>query len=334
VSSWVTVRAPVRVLDAGGWSDTWFAVHGTVCHLSVGPGTQVRARAVRPASMDGPEVRLELPDFKDSYRYLLAAPPGRHPILEVALRQWAPPGASLEVEVSSAVPPGSSLGTSASVVVALVAALQALGGVAPGPADLARAAHEVEAVHLGRQSGVQDQVAAAFGGINLVRVDPYPRFEVTPLALSAATLEALRRRVVTVYLGAHDSSAVHETVIAGLGQDDPRLGPIRVAATRAAAALVAGDLGAYGEAMTSSSEGQAALHASLVNDRARRVMQVAADLGAIGWKVNGAGGAGGTVTIIGPEDPAELVSELTERERFRVLSLRVEETGAHIVTVA
>lgn len=41
VPSRVVVRAPVRVLDAGGWTDTWFAGQGAVCHLAVGDGTQV-----------------------------------------------------------------------------------------------------------------------------------------------------------------------------------------------------------------------------------------------------------------------------------------------------
>ncbi len=30
-------RTPVRAADAGGWTDTWFAGHGVVCSVALGP---------------------------------------------------------------------------------------------------------------------------------------------------------------------------------------------------------------------------------------------------------------------------------------------------------
>lgn len=331
MTSWVKFHAPVRILDAGGWTDTWFAGHGVVCHLCVGPGAQASARMVPTGRTDGAQVQLRVPDFDDCYTFSLASLPGRHSLLEATLRRWAPPGCSLEVVVSSGVPSGSSLGTSAAVVVALVGALQTLGGVPPAPATLAHAAHEVETVDLGRQCGVQDQVAAAFGGANLVHITPYPEFEVSPLNLDPATWEALARRVVTVYMGSHDSSAVHKMVIEDLAGDDGRLQPMRAAAARAAAALAAGDIAGYGEAMTANTTAQAALHPTLVNPVARRVIKVSAALGAAGWKVNGAGGAGGTVSVIGPDDPGRLIAELGEMEGVTLLTMQPSSAGAQIV---
>lgn len=286
-----------------------------------------------------PQVSLQVPDFGDSYTFALDQPPGRHPLLEAALGRWAPPGASLEVEVSSAVPAGSSLGTSASVAVALIAALRALGGQASSPAELARAAHDIETKELGRQSGVQDQVAAAFGGASLVSVSPYPSFEVEPLGIPPATLCALGERAVTAYLGAfHDSSTVHETVIAHLEGDSASaerlLEPMRDAARRAAKALVAGDLGAYGRAMAANTQAQADLHPSLVNPLAREVIATAALAGAIGWKVNGAGGPGGTVTLLGPQEPremAKMVEQLQGIAGVAILELRPAPSGARVL---
>ena len=108
-------------------------------------------------------------------------------MLEAALTPLAPPDCELEVTLTSPVPPGSGLGTSASVLVALIAALQALGGCVPDAQQLAQAAHEVETVDLARQSGVQDQIAAAFGGANFVSIVPYPRFDVRSLTIPAQT---------------------------------------------------------------------------------------------------------------------------------------------------
>lgn len=351
------VRAPVRVLDAGGWTDTWFAGYGTVCHLAVGPGAEVVARR-RPVEKDQVAmVHLRLPSFADEYRFPVDEAPGRHPMLEAALRRWAPRRCQLDVTVSSPVPPGSGLGTSASVVVALISALQDLGGAVASPDRVAQSAHEVETVDLALQSGVQDQVAAAFGGANLVTIDPYPRFRVRPLEVKPGTWEDLRRRVLTVYLGErHDSSAIHTSVIERLSSNggvgpsgdaakngDGRPGddrtadterlmaPLRSAAEHAATALSNGDLDAYGEAMISNTQAQTALHPALVSPLARQVIDIARRHRAAGWKVNGAGGYGGTVSVLGPEDPDELQKALGNVKSLRILQLRPWPEGVRII---
>ena len=50
--------------------------------------------------------------------------------------------------------------------------------------------------------------------------------------------------------------------------------------------------------MIANTDGQRALHADLVGADARRVIDLAARDGAIGWKVNGAGGDGGSLTVL------------------------------------
>lgn len=236
--------------------------------------------------------------------------------------------------MASSVPPGSGLGTSASVTVALIAALHTLAGGRLDPAALARAAHQNETVDLGLQSGVQDQIAAAYGGCNLVTIDPYPEVDVRALNLASATWDELAGRIVTVYLGApHRSNAVHELVIAHLARSNgaPLLARLRAAARQAADALIAGDVDRYGEAMIANTEAQAALHPALVNPLAWEVTERAERCGALGWKVNGAGGEGGTVTIVGPDDPGELVAALGSIGGVTMVPLRPAREGARIV---
>ncbi len=324
----------MRVLDAGGWTDTWFAGHGAVCNLAVSQGTEISVTLSRLGRGRQAEVDLWVRSFGERYRFAVHAPPNRHPLLETTLRRWCPPGVSVNVEVASSVPPGSGLGTSASVVVALVAALRAATGGTIDAHGLAAEAHRIETEDLGRQSGVQDQIAAAHGGANLVVVGPYPATEVHTLPLSIDTWEELTRRLVTVYLGApHRSSSVHEAVIARLASSDPDvlLRPLRSAAHGAALALVAGDIDAYGQAMTYNTEAQALLHPGLVGQRAGAVIELASSHGAVGWKVNGAGGDGGSVTIVCPEDPAPLVAELDSTGGVTRLQLEPTRQGARVV---
>lgn len=329
----VRVRAPVRVLDAGGWTDTWFSGGGVVCHLAVEEGVDATVKVRNPLARGVRTTELSVPAFRSRYSFSLEECPGRHPLLEAALRRWAPPDCHIEVTVRSFVPAGSGLGSSASVTVALISALHALSGEVLSPLSLAKAAHDIETKDVGLQSGIQDQIAAAYGGSNLIRIEQYPEAMIRPVVVPRTTWEDLTERLVTVYLGApRRSSDVHEAVIAHLrGRGGLKLlDPLRAAASAAAEALVAGDLRAYGEAMIRNTDAQAALGAGIVSPLAEQVIELAGRRGVFGWKVNGAGGPGGTVSLIGSRDPEALTSAMASLPGVSVLELRPARSGAAI----
>lgn len=348
----VRATAPVRVADVGGWTDTWFGSPGQVCHVAVGPGVAVDAAVVPRASVGGgpAPVRVHLPDVEarpfavgpDPRRGWSAPTPGRHPLIEHAIAAVldavaVPDAVSIDVVVRSAVPPGASLGTSASVVVALLGALDALvAGGARSPHDLARLAHEVETARAGREAGVQDQWAAAFGGAELLAIAPYPDVRRRAIEVPSDALDELGDRLVTVAFGPHDSSAVHRQVIdaliscGGLEHDPARQALRRLAALagEAADALEAGEVDRWARLLVDATEAQAALHPGLVGARHLAAIDVAHRQGAAGWKVNGAGGDGGSLTVVlgtGPTSgsPRDLVDALERLDpTWRVLDLR------------
>ena len=170
------------------------------------------------------------------------------------------------------------------------------------PAEVAAAAHAVEVERLAQQSGIQDQLCAAFGGVNFIEMPEYPRGVVTPVGMSEPARDELERRLVLVYMGSsHRSTDVHRSVIERLTREGPAadvLDRLRAAAADARAAAAAGDCTALGRAMQVNTEAQAALHPSLVSDDARRVIEIARAHDAAGWKVNGAGGDGGSLTLL------------------------------------
>ena len=334
----VSVTVPVRIADLGGWTDTWFAGHGAVCHLAMCPGVTVRL-STRGADA-GPRMVIDVVDFEERHQL----PDGgafrqRHALLAAAI-DAAPldPALSCHLSLTSSVPPGASLGTSAAVVVGVLAAFDAMSGVPVEPRTLAARAHMVEVHSLGRQSGVQDQIAAVYGGINFVEMPQYPETRVEPLTLAQPTREALDARLLVVYLGqGHDSSAIHREVIASIERDEaPRraLDVLRDLARQGRDALLAGDLDEYGRILSANCAQQIALHASLVNDVAAGVIDLGRAHGACGWKVNGAGGDGGSITLLcGPSPGARAdLAEQVEAEvpGARVLPVRLSGTGVHV----
>jgi D-glycero-alpha-D-manno-heptose-7-phosphate kinase len=148
----------------------------------------------------------------------------------------------------------------------------------------------------------------------------------------------LDRRLVLVFLGrAHVSSEVHDRVIAGLhrdGEGSLHLEELRRAAARARDAVRAADLPALGRAMKNNTDAQGRLHASLISAEAHAVIEVAHAHGALGWKVNGAGGEGGSVTLLcGPDMRAKrrLLGALRSADpRFQVIPTHLSRSGLRV----
>jgi D-glycero-alpha-D-manno-heptose-7-phosphate kinase len=293
--------APIRVCDNGGWTDTWFAEHGSIFNIGVYPYAEVQVQVFEEGP---PGIVLHAENYAE--RYAVAPPPspwGPHPLLEAAIAYMkVPEQLRLELTIHSEAPTGAGTGTSAAVTVALVGALDALTPGRMTAHEAAYAAQAVETEMLHRQCGIQDQLASAYGGINFIEMFNYPRATVSAIHLPDALWWELERRLVLIYLGrSHDSSAIHEQVIRELenaGPDCRPLQDLRQTAPRSRDALFAGDFAALGRVMIQNTEAQARLNPALVGTEATEVIAIARDHGALGWKVNGAGGEGGSITLL------------------------------------
>ncbi len=330
--------APIRICDNGGWTDTWFALHGRVFNLAVEPLAEVEIQVFdgrAAASRERVVVRAE--NYGDCFTPALDGPGwGPHPLLEAAIRRMGvPAGLAVEISIYCRAPSGASTGTSAAVSVALIGALDCLTPGRLTPHEVAYTAHSVEVDMLGRQCGIQDQLCSAYGGINYIEMHRYPWAMVSPVHVPAATWWEMDRRLVLIYLGrSHSSSKVHERVIReleGAGPEAPALEALRATAVQSRDALAAGDFAALGRAMIANTEAQARLHPDLVSADARQVIELAREHGAAGWKVNGAGGEGGSVTILcGPTAAARRATMRAVEEAnplFQNLPVRLSRRG-------
>ena len=302
--STITSIAPIRVADVGGWTDTWFAQHGRVCNIAVYPYVEVQITCHK-RSEERPRVAVHAENYDLKYAIDdLTKAYDKLPLLECALRRMGiPDHLSLEVELHCAVPPGASTGTSAAVSVAIIAALDQLRSGHLTPYEIARIAHRIEVEDLGLQSGIQDQLCAAYGGINLIEIAAFPHAAVSPIQLSNQLWWELERRLVLVYVGRpHHSSAVHRDVIEHLGaaaHSDPRLERMRVLARDAKDALMTGRWDLLGRTWEANTQVQRELHPGLVSPEFEQIMAIANAHDCAGCKVNGAGGDGGSVTVLG-----------------------------------
>jgi D-glycero-alpha-D-manno-heptose-7-phosphate kinase len=319
----INSTAPIRVCDNGGWTDTWFARYGKVFNIAVRPYVEVQVEARRRSGGE-PHVVVNAENLGEPGEC------GVHgdSLIEAAIeRVGVPEELAVSVTVFSEAPVGASTGTSASVTVALLGALDQLTPGRMSPREIAYLAHSVETEALGRQSGIQDQLCAAYGGVNYIEIDNYPHARVSRVAASDEVLWELERRLSLIYLGkSHSSSDVHEKVIEGVadsGPDCKQLEDLRRTAEASRDALSAGDFAALGRAMVENTEAQGRLHPDIIGCDAARIIEIARRHGACGWKVNGAGGEGGSVSVLGGDSSRRTRAMIEEIEASNSLYKRV-----------
>jgi D-glycero-alpha-D-manno-heptose-7-phosphate kinase len=335
----INSRAPIRICDNGGWTDTWFAEYGRIFNIAVAPYAQVQIR-VYPRAAHPDQVTIQAENFGDAYTFQPGVSDwGKQPLLEAAItRLGVPKDISIEVALFSEAPPGGSTGTSAAITVALIGALDALTEDRLSPHEIAIMAQMVETQDLGLQCGVQDQLCAAYGGINDIEMVAYPHVHISQIKLQQPLQWELEERLALIYLGqAHSSSRLHEKVIAELeaaGPDCGQLNDLRLTAPKSREALQNGDFEALGNAMIENTEAQRRLHSDLVSPQAEAVIQIAQEYGALGWKVNGAGGDGGSLTLLcGSNRSAKraLLREIEEQiSACKVIPIRLDFQGLRV----
>ena len=333
----INATAPIRICDLGGWTDTWFAETGAVFNIGVYPYAEVQIAVTGTPAGEERQIVIHAENFGD--RYVLDPGPiayDKHPLIEACIDiMELPRNLSFEVNLYSNAPAGCSTGTSASVSVALLAALDLL---TPGRStchEIASLAHRVETEKLGLQCGIQDQLCAAYGGICFIEMFHYPKACVSQITVANSVWWELERRMLLVYLGrTHSSSDVHGQVIARLDSEDADksdLEPLRRAAYAGKNAMALGNLDGLGKAMIENTEAQKALHPALVSEAAKAAIEVARQHGCVGWKVNGAGGEGGSLSLLcGPDNARKrtLISVLSEvNPTFRVIPTYLSRIG-------
>lgn len=330
--------APIRVCDNGGWTDTWFAGYGRIFNIGVYPYAEVQI-AVYPPGARPDRIVINAENFGERYAVHPEKHWDRHPLLEAAIEYMnVPKDLCFEVSIFSEAPAGASTGTSAAVSVALIGGLDLLTPGRLTHHEVALAAQKVETEMLGQQCGIQDQLCSAYGGVNYIEMFQYPHASVSQVVLPNAIWWELERRLVLVYLGkSHSSSDVHEMVIRGLENAGPgckQLEDLRQTAPRSRDALVEGDFDALGRAMIDNTEAQGRLHPALISADAQKIIEIAKAHGAIGWKVNGAGGEGGSLTLLtggqSPEKRAMIREIEAENPLYKNIPIYLSRYGLRV----
>jgi len=244
----------------------------------------------------------------------------QHPILRTIMQKL---GVREGLEVSSIadVPAGTGMGSSSSFTVGTLHNLMARQGRL-GEVDkawLGRMACQVELEDLGEPIGKQDQYAAAYGGLNIIRFHKDDSVEVEAIQISAELRGAFCQHMKLYYIGNQRSAS---TILAEQSKTSSEADKVASLKTMVsfvepfAGSLSTGDWKDLGNHMHENWKLKQSLASGISNPRIQEAYQAGMAAGAWGGKLLGAGGGGFMLFMAPPSAHAALDQSMHECRPF------------------
>ena len=253
----------------------------------------------------------------------------KHPAVREAIRHLGVEE-GLEIHHDGDLPARSGLGSSSSFAVGMLHALYALKNVFVSKRQLAKDAIHLEQNLLKEDVGVQDQITAAYGGLNIVEIDHAGNFGVRPLPISELRRKALEEHLLLVYTGvSRTASNIAKAQIASIPNKQAVLRRMHEMVHEAADILTgSGPLDPFGELLHEGWELKRSISPAISTPLIDNLYTAARAAGATGGKLLGAGGGGFVLLFVKPELRQRVLDAL---KKFLMVPFEFETNGTHIV---
>lgn len=334
----VSVSAPCR-LDFGGTLDisTFYfplnAWHPSTFNLAFNMRTTVTLRPYKPGLVRISSVGFEPVEYSsDAVAY-------NHPMgLMAAIASYFNAD-GVHIDIRSESPPRSALGGSSVAAVALIAAF-VKSGIRGGedainPDEIVMLAHQIESSVARVPCGIQDQLAAAYGGVSQwiwtgkTTALPYQR----RVLVAENEFEALESHITAAYCGQpHESKDINGKWVEGFlkGKTSDTWRRIVGLSNQFSDAITEGDFGTASALMRAETDIRLSMTPDVLDDVGHQ-LNSAAGKHRCGLRFTGAGG-GGCVWALGePDNIARLKKDwdqiLQETDHGKRLHIRIDGEG-------
>lgn len=254
----------------------------------------------------------------------------RHPAVRAVLDEMRVTE-GLEIHHDGDLPARSGLGSSSSFTVGLLNALYGFRDQVVSKERLADEAIHIEQKVIGETVGSQDQVWAAYGGLNRIDFKVDGTIDITPLIMERERLEALQSHLVLCFTGlSRYASDIEKEKVANFKKSGPQLHEIRAMVDEAAAILSSSrrDLNDLGRLLHHGWMLKRTLSPNVSNTAIDELYEIALRAGALGGKLLGAGGGGFLLLFVPPNRQASVREQL---KSLTVVTFRFDYDGSKIV---
>jgi D-glycero-alpha-D-manno-heptose-7-phosphate kinase len=324
----IITRTPFRLSFFGGGTDypAWYRREGgAVLSTTIDKYCYITVRVLPPFFATKHRVVWSHVETVGSIAEIL------HPAVREGLRLLGFDDAvGMEIHHQADLPARAGMGSSSAFAVGLLKALTALRGAMIGKHELALQAITLEQERLGEAVGSQDQVASAYGGLNVISFARDGEIAVDPVTVSPQRLDALQAMLLLFYTGTSRlASEVAKTVVANLDAKRDALRRLHAMVDDALAILGGGGpLEPFGELLHEAWTLKRSLAAGVETPVVEDVYRRAQKAGAIGGKLLGAGGSGFMVFVVPPARQAAVIRAL---QGFVHVPFRFEHEGSKVV---
>lgn len=291
-------RTPYRISFLGGGTDypSWYRKHGgAVLGVAINKYCYITCRDLPPF-------------FEHHYRVVWSKIENcnsideiTHPAVRATLK-FLNYERGVEIHHDGDLPARSGMGSSSAFTVGLLNVLYALKGQMPEKRRLALDSIHIEQDIIQETVGSQDQVFAAYGGLNFITFHADDEFSVKPVTISTERSQDFNNHLMLFYTGImRTASDVADSYVSKIENIDRQL-RITNDMVKEGLSILTGnhDLKEFGGLMHEAWQVKRSLSNLVSNPQIDEIYQQALDTGALGGKLTGAGGGGFLLLFVPP----------------------------------
>lgn len=323
----IIARTPTRISFFGGGTDypDWYKEHGgAVISTTINKYSYITVRELPPFFPYRHRIRYYEHEETNTLDEI------RHPSVREVSKHLNFQG-GLEMVHNADLPAQSGLGSSSTFTVGMLHALYGLQGHMPTKRELATNAMIVEQERIGETVGSQDQIAAAFGGLNHIEFHLGGGFSVNPVIMNQDRIHKLQESLLLCFTGfARSASEVAKTQVVRLEENESLLNQISSIASAGLNTLTSAKarIDEFGELLDAQWSLKRNLSSSVTNPFLDEIYQRGRTAGAIGGKLLGAGG-GGFMLFYAPTSKHQKIRDSLGEKMF--VPFRFETVGSSII---
>lgn len=320
-------RTPFRVSLFGGGTDypKWYEKHGgAVLGFAIDKYCYISVRRLPPF-------------FEHKHRIVYSVVENvktigeiKHPAVKGVLSEHQP-GEGVEIHHDGDLPARSGLGSSSSFTVGLTNALAAFDGKMLSKRYLAREAIRIEHDVIKEQVGCQDQIWAAYGGLNRINFLKTGEFDVQPAMVRRERRDDLQDHLMLVFTGLSRLAPVMaEKQIQNIDAREKQLSTMMQMVDEAQAILQDANrpIRDLGDLLQQSWQLKRELADGVSTPLVDEIYDAAVGAGASGGKLLGAGGGGFMLFIVEPNKQPAVREALKDLVSVKIA---IDNVGSKIV---
>jgi D-glycero-alpha-D-manno-heptose-7-phosphate kinase len=236
----------------------------------------------------------------------------------------------VEISLSADLPSFSGLGSSSSFTVGLINALNAFHGKFISISDLAHLSIRIEREVLKEAVGCQDQIFAAYGGLNLVEFKSMDNIVVNRISLTKSRLHELNDSLLMFFTGiTRHATNLEKQKLENLSKIQDNLKRMYKLVEKAHNLLTGNrPLSDFGSLLDITWREKRSLVPGVSNPTIDHIYRSAMEAGALGGKLLGAGGGGFLVFFVPQEKQPSVRKALAN---FYEIGFSINAQGSHII---